>query len=411
MSSDLLVDISSVASGSNAGASFAQIGALVDTVTVGSASNVILLIAVMPNDITTNSTEWGMEIQFAVDDVLEGPINGSFKDHQREGCSASLCWALTGISGSTKFSLYWRNRTGTTVISTDHIRSLRVIEIGNASLLVSKTSLTADDAVNSYTDIVDLTDTQTVTASSLHILLGNLLPSDADVANAGKYRFDVQAKGLVGYEPYNFVDASNELCGVSSLWAVTGLSGSTDFAFQWFELDAGLTTSTSGGRLRSFQVIEVTQDFDLQIDQLSKVSYSHTAGYTDITGMVATSIALDSANSVLLFSACAPGLPQGDNTYTGRHYDGTTGFGGETQNFIDSSAQSNGCGHCNHMAITGLSGTHTFSYREDEIQGNVSQDVNKFRGLVMVELKETAAAGLPIPVAMGSYRQRHQNVI
>jgi len=185
MSSILVNKISSDADSADAG--FTDIvGLSQSSVNVSSASNILLMIASIPQTLGGDAS---FDLRFAVDDILEGPEATYFTDGTDLGCGASLCWATTATAGTHKFAVQWRNNFGTPSVDTGRTRSFQVIEITNSSLLVNKSTADADTAIEGFSDIVGLTDTQTV-ASTASVLL--LLANMNQTENAEDRTFDMR---------------------------------------------------------------------------------------------------------------------------------------------------------------------------------------------------------------------------
>ncbi|MCH8966285.1 MAG: hypothetical protein IID43_01280 [Planctomycetes bacterium] len=256
------------------------------------------MIAVIPNDNTGGDKV--IAFRFAVDDVREGPEVTYFHDDTNEGCGIALCWALTGISGSHKFAVQMKSHASKHGdVSNELIRSLQVIAITDATILVNKTSSAADDAVSGYTNIVGLTDTKTVASGSVLLLLGNM---PIDLSNAGAMwglRFTI-AGSHEGPELIAHTDGGEEGCGQSMMWAKSGISGSTAFALQWDEKVNTVAAETA--RVRSLQVIQITANVNKLTAQVSQTADAIDATYTDVLGMSDT-VTVDATGSILIFAA------------------------------------------------------------------------------------------------------------
>ena len=387
--SDLLVDLSSSAVDA-AAAGFTDVVGLFETVTVGSSDSVILMIATIQGTIATGSAEEASEIRFAVDDTLEGPEVAMFKDNADELCGNSLCYVRTGLSGSTKFALQWRNRLGTADVDTNLVRTLKVIEITDASILVNQTSSAADDAVTGYTDIVDLSDTQTPDSSnSILLLLANIQTIEGAADNLHAMTFNIGGT-REGPECTTFVDNLNDLCGNSIMWAKTGVSGSTAFSAQWDELNGAVAADTT--RVRSFQVVDITANANLLTNVTSVAADVLTSSYTDVVDLVDT-VTVDSTDSILIFGAIA--LPKAANDSVGKYrfFESSTGEGAEVFSFSDAvSPNDQMCGHSVYHAVNGKSaGSHTFSLRGLNHKSTVNISEAHRRSLIILELTVAAA--------------------
>jgi hypothetical protein len=109
-----------------------------------------------------------------------------------------------------------------------------------------------------------------------------------------------------------------------------------------------------------------------------------------------------------------PLLEDVDKTAAFRFYESAVGEGPEQYVYSDNEDPDEACGHSLYWAVTGKSaGSHTFSVRGENVQGTANISTDQRRSFCILELLPAVAppGGLPIPVAMSQYRQRHQNVI
>ena len=380
--SDLLVNLTSQSADASTGTWADVDGMAQASVVVGSASSVVLLIATIPFDHGGTGDEVAA-IRFAIDDTREGPEITVFKDGSGDACGGALCWAVTGLSGSHKFALQWQTVVSQHV-NTDEgrVRSFQVIEITDASILVNKTSQATDDAVSGFTDIVGLTDTQTVTADSVLLLLGNVQMTLTSSECAHGTRFTIGG-AFEGPEITCFNDATNEGCGNSLMWMKDGISGSTAFALQWDETLGAVSADT--GHVRSLQVIQITTAVNLLTNQVSQAADVLTGSYTDVVGLTKTA-SVDSTDSILLFAASIQPVIAGDNTGVFRIYDDTVGEGPEQYIFTDA-ASNDGCGHSLYWAVTGKSaGSHDFAVRGANVTATMNMAEDRNRSLCILEL-------------------------
>ena len=160
---------------------------------VGSTNSVLLLIATITSDITTDGNDNGGDLRFAIDGVREGPDGEWFKDGSDDGCGISLCYAVTGLSGSHEFRVEWRTQNGGSqhISTSTRERSFQVIEITDASLLVDLSSTALATASSTYADIPDMVSTPTVAGvGSILLILANwLFQNTSD--SSGDTRFQV----------------------------------------------------------------------------------------------------------------------------------------------------------------------------------------------------------------------------
>jgi len=376
-------------SSSTAAAGFADILDLVDTVTIEDSGNVVLLIAVVPLELVGSEDECA-DFRFAIDDVLVGPEVSAFKDEADEGCGVAICWAATGLSGSTKFALQWRIRQGgSPETDTGRVRSFQVIEITDASILVNLTATSSDDAVSGYTDINDLTDTKTPAGSGSVLLMLANMNGAMGTDRVATFQFTVGGTGE-GPESKSFIDNTDEGCGISHIWMKTGVSGSTAFALQWDELIASYSADT--GRVRSFQIIEITANANLLTEITSVAADTLTSSYTDVVDLVDT-ITVDGVGSILLFTAMIPQKPSNDRTGAYRIHEGATGEGPEQYVMSDATIPLQACGHSLFWARTGISsGSHTFSVKGQHVTvATVDISEDERRSFCILELLPAVA--------------------
>lgn len=384
--SSILVDITSQTADTPS-AGFTEVTDLVDTVVVPSGG-VVLIMAVVPLDL--NASDEAADFRFAIDDVLDGPEVTAFKDTTNEGCGVALCFAITGLSGSTKFALQWRNRIGVVGTDTDRVRSFQVVHITDASLLTDISSTSAQSATSGYDDVADFTDTKTpASADSILVMVANMVGAINSSDNTASFQFTVGGSA-VGPESKAFEDAVDEGCGMSQVWCLTGQSGSTAFALQWDELQASMQTDT--GRERTFQIIEITANANLLTAVTSVAADALTSSFTDVVDMVDT-VTVQGTDSILLFFAMMPLLRDVDKCAAFRVFEGGTGEGPEQYVFADETADfDEACGHSVYHAVTGKSaGSHTFSIRGQNVQGTANLSTDQRRSFAILELVAAVA--------------------
>jgi len=351
----------------------------------------VLMIANVTIDIDNDTSDDTFALRVEVAGTQEGPYLTGWKDWRNGGCSVSICWALTGISGDTAFACQMISVGSRHVtLDTAIVRSFQVIEITNASLLVSKTSVDADAAEAGYTDIVGLTDTQTVTTGAVHLMMGNM-PQTIQ----GDATFSIQMETgttQLGPEAAAFTDTGSEGCGTSLMYLKSGLTGSTDFALRWDEIRGVVDADETAGNLRSFQVVEITSQVNLLTAQTSQAADLLTTSYTDVVGLTDT-VTVDGTGSVLIFGACAVVEHSTDHCGAFRFYEDSTGEGPEIT--VGSDTTNEGCGHSVYWAATGKSsGSHNFALRGKEIadEDNTNVDMHEALNRSICILELTAAA-------------------
>ena len=389
--STLLVDKSSQSAASSTG-TYADVADMVDTVVVGSSSSVVLLIATVPMDLVDSGDE-SATFRFEIAGTQEGPELTFFaRDNTDQGCGATLCYAKTGLSGSTKFALQWITSGNAASTDTGRTREFQVIEITDATLLVDKSSVATDVCVSGYTDIVGLTDTQTVASGSILVLLGNVpIIREGGTPNSDTtayFSFSV-AGTREGPELSAMTDAIDFECGQSMMWLADGQSGSTAFALQWDEIKDGPECNTA--QTRTFQVIQITANANILTNQTSQAADDLESSYTNVVGLSDT-VTVDGTDAILVLAA---GVTEdiGDSTDEAgafRFADGGTGEGPENYVFKDSTDE--GCGHSVYYAVTGKSaGSHTFSLQGQNKLNTWTAATDRNRSLAILELTAAAA--------------------
>lgn len=391
--SAILLNLNSQAA-DTAESGFTDIVGLAGSASVGAASSVVLLICTMPQRMDIDGNDHTYDIRFEIDSVLVGPELHYFVDDfdgNGEGCGGSICFATTLSAASHDFAVQWRNHGTVPQANTGRERTFQVIEITDATILVDVSSTASDDATTTLADIVGLSDTKTVTTGAIHLILANM-PIDDSGGDATVYTQLAIDDVAIGPQQMSFVDSTNDVCGMSFLWPVTGLTGSTKFALQWDETQPAIVADT--GRVRTLQVIEITANVGLPFTPVtSTASQSLTAGYDDITDMTSGAFTIDSADSILLFCGHICQQDNSDNMAFYRFYDGATGEGPEMHIYSDSATDEEGCGHSIFWAATGKTGSHTFTIRGDEQSGSVTMHTTRPRGFGILELTAAAAAG------------------
>jgi len=345
--SSLLVDLNNVTDADTSEAGYTDVVGLSQaSVTVSSASNVILMMAVVPLKLDASGDE-GATFRFTLDGTLVGPEVSSFRDDTDKGCGTTICWAQTTTAADHTFALQWKTMGGNADVDEVRGRSLQVIELTDSGFLFNLAPSSADAATASFTDIVDMTSTSTPTASSVHLFLMSL---DHDMgSDSTEDDMDIQMTiggTREGPELAAFKDNTDEGCGISFIWIRDGLAASsTDFALQWQETQGSVDANTS--IIRSFQCIELTANFTLHTSVDIQTSHTVTGSFANIAGMTST-FSADSTNSVLLFTAGVQPTFASDNTAAFRFAVGGTGEGPQQVIFGDSSTES--CGQSIYYA-------------------------------------------------------------
>jgi len=368
-STDSLVDITALAQSS---------------VAVGSASSIILMMATVPLALTSGDDV--IQFRFAVDDTPEGPFVTYFNDDADDGCGGSICWATTTTAANHKFALQMQSVASKHgALDSGRNCSLYVVEITDATLLVNKASSADTTFTSSFSDIAGLTDTQTVTAGSVLLLLGNVNQNGSSSEYNMGLRFTIGG-AFEGPELTCFDDTTDEFCSNSMVWAKDGISGATDFALQANEIHGTVTFDANDGYL---QVIEITANVQLHTNTVNQDAHTVTGAYVAIPNMTSTFTPQDT-NSIILLAAGVPGIQAGDHGMAVQFADGGTNEGPEAYIFGDSSTGPDACGHSIYYAVTGKTGSKTFTLEAINVVGTQAMDTTRNRSFVAVELKAAA---------------------
>jgi len=174
------------------------------------------------------------------------------------------------------------------------------------------------------------------------------------------------------------------------MWLKTGISGSTDFAAQWDDIKPVSDMTADTGRIRSFQVIEITDDVNLLSDETSVAADALVAGYTDVVGLSKV-VSVDSIDSILILGAGVNLVLEGDAAAMFQFADGGTLEGPEISVMTDAATE--GCGHSVYWAVTGkAAGNHTFTLQGQNRFGTANLDTTRRRTLTILELTGVAVS-------------------
>lgn len=236
-----------------------------------------------------------------------------------------------------------------------------------SDLLVSKTSQASQDGPGSFADMTDMFEAGVTVGSADSVVL--LIASySLDQSGSGDHVAECQFAiddSLVGPSLLVFKDNIDKGCGQSIVWAATGLSGSHKFALQWRATVSSPTLDT--GRVRSFQVIEIT-DAELVVSITSTSIDDASSSYTDLADMDAN-FAPASAASILLLIANHQTNTGSDNTVAHQFEIDGTGEGPEPIAFEDTSGEA--CGSSWMWLKTGISSAVDWIVQWIEVQPSI----------------------------------------
>ncbi len=250
----ILVDLETLAADASP-AVWANMTDLSDTQTPSAGS---VLIFNMTTQLDSESGDSANEFRFAVDGTRAGPQLSDQNDSVDEINGVSMVWAADDISATSQvFSVQWQQLVATPDMDESRERIFQVIEIfADADLLVDAESVTSAGAGATYTDQDDMTGSPDIDSTdSIALVFWNYNQlADSGAHSVAFVRIEVDGV-QEGAENVVFKDGVDLVPGSLMARAVTGQSGTTDFAGQWIE-DSGVV-ETDTGKPRTFQVIDL----------------------------------------------------------------------------------------------------------------------------------------------------------
>jgi len=383
---NLLIDIST-SSAHAVGGSWADITGMSATVpVVGPSSVVILSFALNPN---FPGGDRCAEFRFTEAGSRVGPEVSSFVDRGEGGSGRSMMFAVTGLSaGNHTFAVQAQNRSGVMNMDTGRPRIFQAIELETgASILVDLETTAVDIAQATFTNMVNLSAAVTPTDGALLLFThGSQIEAIGD-DEVGDHRFAIDGT-RDGPRAAHAEDAVDETTGVAMAWAVTGVSAALHtLSIQWIDTDGGPAMDT--GRVRSFQVIEVTANASLLVDVESLTSEAAPGTYADMDAMTG-SPSIDSVDSVVLVMANFTPLP-GDNETADLFLTvGGTQDGNEQSVETDDVVEQRSS-HCLlPLAVTGEVGTTAFALQWQIREGSPETDTGRERTLQVIDFESPA---------------------
>ena len=384
--------------------SFADIADMSATVTIaGTGSVVILMMSLNPE----MSGDECAEYRFTHDGARVGPVVSAFADATDEGTGRTLMFALTGLSaGSHTFAVQAVNRSGTAVIDTAFPRTFQIVEIeSGASILVDLETSSSDSAPASFANMANLSQAQTPAAGALLLFIHGSQILGQTGQKVSDHRFAIDGT-RDGPNMTNVMDNVDETTGVMMAWGVTGVSAASHtFSVQWERsLDTPIMDTA---RPRVFQVIEITEDFDLLVDLESVSADSAAAGYTDIADMSGTPV-IDSTDSIALVLANYTIGAGSDETSDNRLSIGGSLEGAEVSVWTDAADRAESL--LMARAVTGESGSTAMSLQWKIRAATPDTDTARQRTFQVIDLKAVSgvthtASGAPSiskPTSTGS---------
>ncbi len=251
----LIVDVSATDTDTSS-ATFADVSGLSATVTPN-AGSVLLMLAGVTIDDPTN-TDQSANFRFAIDGTRDGPFSMSQADNTDEMDSASMAWAVDGVSAASHtFSVQWQEGQGTPDTDNGRTRILQVIEFeSDVDLLVDNISVTAEAAPAAFADMDDMTGSPDIdSVDSIALVLANYVQDAGGTADKRADSRLTVGGVFEGAIQSQFRDFTDRTASTLMARGFTGESGVTDFAMQWLNGKADPDTDT--GRQRTFQVLDL----------------------------------------------------------------------------------------------------------------------------------------------------------
>lgn len=224
---NLLSKITSIASGSLSG-SFADVGGLVDTVSVASTGSILIFASgISPNGQSGDDTG---EFRIGDGGVEEGPSQLVFHDGgtANDNCGHCVYWATTGkAAGSHTFSLRGVNVVGDFVFSTSKRRSLSIVELlaggvvknGTGAGSGTATLSAAAGAIRLATLAITGTATALAAAGAIHLGTASISGTATVAAAAGRIQLAtvaVSGTGTASADAYVIRAASTAISGTAT---------------------------------------------------------------------------------------------------------------------------------------------------------------------------------------------------
>ncbi len=263
-------------------------------------------------------------------------------------------------------------------------------------ILANINVISAATATGSWANVTDMSiSSVTIGATGNVVLLMAQMQLDPAGDNCAEFRFTVNGSPTNSPIGTAFSDTTTneEANSMTLLWAVTGLSGSSNsFALQWTQVQA--TSVADESRNRTFQILEIDDaDCTLEVDQ-------GTSGQTGDPGswgnlFQATGVSIAGIESVIIMLGNVPYNSEADESTDFQFGVDDTGEGAVTTTFTD---EANGVNHWSGMHILdGLSAaTHTFELKWQARTGAGQTDSTRRKTFQVIELTTNAALQLDL---------------
>lgn len=386
MASNILVDISTVFGSGNAPGTWGDVANLsASGITVQGTNSVLLLIFTLQQTTRADNTA---EYRFTVNGSPTGsPVLTQWCDNANEGCGLTMVWAVDGLSGdSNSFAVQWQNVQGTVDADTSRNRILQVFEIvgGDASIIVNQTGTSTEADPGSWADLFTASSIAVTGTGSILIMIGNV-PFNMEADESSDFRFAIDSGGE-GAVTRAQTDETNGGGGWSGVHVRDGLSaGNHDFHLQWQAISGNGQTDTTG-RMRTFQVVEITASALLKLTLSTADPQSAPGSYADVTGLTDSYVVAGTSAIHLMFAnlqITAAGDRDADFSLA---VDGVN-EGGEIISFTDSTAIAA------HVMLarakSGLSAaSHTFSIRWQDLVATPTLDTGRTRTFYCIQFTQ-----------------------
>ena len=249
------------------------------------------------------------------------------------------------------------------------------------NIIANIENTTGGSAPGSYANVPGLSVTGITPAGTNSVFLifasvAQTLAADATAA----YRFAVTGKSN-SPELTAFVDSTNEGASMSLSWAVTGLSGSVDFAVQWESVQGSPAKDTT--RNSTLLILEITGgEAVLEYDGSSVASFTPTGSWANV--LQSGSITSDGLGQVWLFlSNIQMGL-SGDHSIDFQFAQGTTKEGAITSCHGDSTNEASGWSGVH--AKDGVTGSVTFAIQARTRSGSPTLSTSYRRTFQVIQM-------------------------
>ncbi len=246
----------------------------------------------------------------------------------------------------------------------------------------------------SWADITDMSISGvTVQGTNSVLILMAQVQLDPATDNTAEFRFTVNGSATNSPVITAFSDTSTneEANSMTLLWAVTGLSGSSNsFAVQWQLVTGSPVADTT--RNRTFQILEIAGgDASIKVNLGTSDQTGDPASWGNL--FQATSISIAGTSSVILMLANVPINMEGDESTDFQFGVDDSGEGAVTTGFTDAASEGNGWSGMH--ATTGLSaGNHSFELKWQARTGNGQTDSARRRTFQVIEVTANATRQL-----------------